>query len=369
VSATTLLAGSDHERVLVVQDARSGLRAVIAVHSTALGPAVGGLRMMPYPDLDAAVFDALRLSAAMSLKNAAAGLGLGGGKAVIVSGPADDGDTRRARLIAFAGALESLGGSYFTAEDVGTSPQDMELLATRTRYVLGLPPERGGTGDPSPVTARTVLGAIRDGVRVRLGRDSLAGLRIGVVGVGKVGGALAEALAAEGAELVLADQSHARAGELAQRLDAQVSTPDALLRERLDVLAPCATGEMIDAALASELSCAVIAGAANNPLVDDAAAEALHARGILYVPDFLANCGGMLNVAAEYRRAGDGFVEAGVVAARERLRAVLDAAASSGRMPLDVAREQALSAIAAARADGDGDGDGDGIDAAGSPRI
>jgi leucine dehydrogenase len=352
MSAATLLAGADHERVLLVQDPDSGLRAVIAVHSTALGPAVGGLRMKPYPDLDAAVFDALRLSRAMSLKNAAAGLGLGGGKAVVLA----DGDsapaTRRARLLAFAEALESLGGRYFTAEDIGTTPEDMELLSSRTAYVLGLPPERGGTGDPSPVTARTVLAAIEEGVRVRLGADALAGLRVGIIGVGKVGGALAEALAAEGAELVLADQSQERAAALAQRLGARAVTPDALLEERMDVLAPCATGELIDAARAESLACSVIAGAANNPLLDDRAAEVLHARGILYVPDFLANCGGMLNVAAEYRRADAAYVEAGVVAARERLRALLNAAAASERMPLDVAREQALGAIAAARAGG-----------------
>jgi glutamate dehydrogenase/leucine dehydrogenase len=296
MSAATLPAGEllercDHERVEVVQDSRTGLRAVIAIHSTALGPAVGGLRMRPYAGLDGAVRDARRLSAAMSLKNAAAGLGLGGGKAVIV----DDGTAgaqRDARLRAFADAIEALDGAYVTAEDVGTTPRDMDLIATRTAHVLGRSPELGGRGDPSPATARTVHAAVRAGVAARLGAADLAGLRVGIAGVGNVGAALARLLAADGAELTLADADAARAGALAAELGARVTETDALLRLPVDVLAPCATGEMIDAELAGDVSCSVIAGAANNPLVDDGTAAALHARGVLYAPDFLANCGG-----------------------------------------------------------------------------
>jgi leucine dehydrogenase len=331
-----LLDGCDHEHVELVQDPNSGLRAVIAVHSTALGPAVGGLRMRPYPDFDAAVRDALRLSFAMSLKNAAADLGLGGGKSVII----DDGERREERLLAFADALNRLGGRYVTAEDVGTTPADMDLMARRTRHVLGRSPEHGGKGDPSPATARTVLGAIRAAAN-----DELEGLRVGVVGVGKVGAARARLLAHAGAEVLVADADPRRA----HALGLEVRRPDELLATPLDVLAPCATGEMIDAARARELPCAIVAGAANNPLVDDRTAAVLHERGVLYVPDFLANCGGMVNVAAEYRRGGAGVVGVRIDAAEQRLRAVLDEARRDGRMPLAVAREHALQAIARAR--------------------
>jgi leucine dehydrogenase len=344
---SALLEACDHEQVELIQDPVSGLRAVIAVHSTALGPAVGGLRMRPYPDLDAAVRDALRLSQAMSLKNAAAGLDLGGGKAVIV----DDGaaDRRTERLLAFADALNALGGRYVTAEDVGTTPSDMDLMARRTPHVLGLSPEQGGNGDPSPATARTVLDAIRAGVEYRLGSSRLAGVSVGIVGVGKVGGALARLLAAEDAVLVLADADADRARALATELGTASAPAARLMGLPLDVLAPCATGEMIDAAQAAELPCAVVAGAANNPLVDDRTAAVLHERGVLYVPDFLANCGGMISVAAEYRRAGAGFVEERIDAAGVRLRSVLEEARRDGRMPLAVASEHALRAIADAR--------------------
>ncbi len=342
-----LLEGCDHERVELVHDPASGLRAVIAIHSTALGPAVGGLRMQAYPDVDAAVRDALRLSFAMSLKNAAADLALGGGKAVIVDDGTSDG--RADRLLAFADAVQALGGAYLTAEDVGTSPPDMDLIATRTEYVLGRSPQHGGSGDPSPATARTVLGAIHAGVDAHLAADGVAGLRIGVAGVGKVGASLARMLAGEGAELVLADADPNRAAALGDELGAETATPDRLLRAPLDVLAPCATGEMIDAELAGDLPCAVVAGAANNPLVDDRTAAVLHERGVLYVPDFLANCGGMVQIAAEYRSAGADFVEERIAAAGDQLRAVLAEARREGRMPLDVARERAVRAISKAR--------------------
>lgn len=301
--------------------------------------------MQPYPDLDAAVRDALRLSFAMSLKNAAADLQLGGGKAVIIDDGAAAGG-RRERLLAFADALQRLGGAYLTAEDIGTSPADMDLIATRTDYVLGRSPESGGSGDPSPATALTVLGAVRAAVHACLGVSGLAGVRVGVIGVGKVGAALARLLSQAGAQLVLADADAARAKSLGAELDAPAMTPGQLLREPLDVLAPCATGEMIDARLAAELPCRVVAGAANNPLVDDRSAAVLHERGVLYVPDFLANCGGMVSIAAEYRGEGAAFVEERIGAAADRLRAVLDEAGRDERMPLAVAREHALHAIA-----------------------
>ncbi len=341
----------EHERVELVQDPATGLRAVIAIHSTALGPAVGGLRMRDYPDLGAAVLDALRLSEAMSLKNAAADLALGGGKAVIVDDGAPVG-VRAERLLAFAAAVDALDGAYVTAEDVGTTPADMDLLATRTPHVLGRSLEQGGRGDPSPITARSVYDAIRAGAESRLGRDDLRGLRIGVLGVGKVGAALAAMLAEAGAALVLADTDGGRAAAVAGALGARTARTAELLSAPLDVLAPCATGEAIDVGLARELPCAVIAGAANNPLTDDRAAAVLHERDVLYVPDFLANCGGMVSVAAEYRGAGEAFVDDRLAAAATRLRALLAEARAQDRMPVEVAREHAWLAINGARRDG-----------------
>jgi glutamate dehydrogenase/leucine dehydrogenase len=343
--ASSPLARAEHEQVVVINEPRSGLRAIIAVHSTALGPAVGGLRLRPYADLDAALLDALRLSEAMTLKNAAAGLDLGGGKAVI----ADDGDSARRtqRLLAFADALNELGGRFITAEDIGTTTEDMDLIATRSDRVLGRSAERGG-GDPSVVTARTVLGAIAEGARACFGSPDLDGLRVAIVGAGKVGGRVAVALARRGARVLVADAVADRAWRVAAEQDGidAIAVGDALTAD-VDVLAPCAGGEVIDAGLAGALRCRLVAGAANNPLVDDDAARALAARDILFIPDFLANCGGMIAVAAQLPGAPVAVEEA-VIAAIERLRDVLDEAHRTDRLPHELARERALARVARA---------------------
>ncbi len=341
----TIDAEFDHEGLTVVQDRASGLRAVIAVHSTALGPAVGGLRWRRYPTLTAGIVDALRLSHAMTWKNAAAELPFGGGKAVVL----DDGDqTRReARLRAFAEALNGLGGRYITAEDVGTSVPDMDLLASSSPFVAGISHERGGRGDPSPTTAKTVVVAIEQGVHAKLGAD-LEGRRVAVIGLGKVGARVAAELRARGAQLLLSDIDEVRARALAADLGGVPVDVEQALRAHVDVLAPCATGEMIGLGLVPQLSCAVVAGAANNPLVDDATADALHQRGILYVPDYLANCGGMLQIAAEHHGDSDAVLAAAVRRAAARIAEVLAEASAERRAPYLVARERVLARLASA---------------------
>lgn len=332
-----------HERVVVHHDPASGLRAIVAVHSTTLGPGLGGLRFRPYPEVDAALDDVLRLSQAMTFKAAAAGLDLGGGKAVIL----DDGDTdaRERRLAAFADLVASLDGAYITAEDVGTTTADLDLVASRTPHAVGLSPERGGGGDPSPSTAQTVFGALAHAVRVQLGRDELAGTTVGVLGLGKVGLDLARRLREAGADLVLADLDPARAQEVARELDADVRDPDALVAADVDVLAPCAVGGLLTDAVADRLQARVVAGAANNILADDGVAIRLAARGVLYVPDFLANSGGLIHCSDEL----DGFdaerVAKRLEAAVARVGDVLDESAATGRTPLEVATDRALERL------------------------
>lgn len=338
----------DHEQVEVFRDHGSGLTGVIAIHSTVLGPAMGGLRISRYGDLEEQMVDACRLSYAMTLKNASAGLDLGGGKAVLL----DDGrwsEHRHERLVAVARTLNQLEGRYITAEDVGTTPDDMDLMGIHSRWVAGRSRASGGRGDPSPATARTVLGAITAAVEVADGRTGLQGVRVGVLGVGSVGARLATLLADAGAELVVADIAGERAAEVAAATGAAVTLPDTLMVADVDVLAPCGLGEVIAAATVPALRCRVVAGAANNPLTDDAAAVALHSAGILYVPDFLANSGGIIYVGAEALEICQARVESALDASMATTAALLAEAASHGVMPLALARERATSRILSAR--------------------
>jgi glutamate dehydrogenase/leucine dehydrogenase len=346
--AAALLHDDDHERIVVRQDPHSGLRMIVAVHSTALGPALGGLRVKRYPGgLREALEDVMTLARTMTLKASAAGLDLGGGKAVIL----DDGqtDTREARLEAAAGLIDELGGAYVTAEDIGTTPADMDVIARHTRYVVGRPVESGGVGDPSPVTAETVFRALRRGVQTVTGSEQLLGQRIGVIGLGKVGYPLAVALAEAGARVVACDLDPARTQRFAAEHGGETApSAEAILGLELDVLAPCAAGGMIDDALARSIDCRVVAGAANNPLTSRAVARTLHARDILYVPDFLANCGGLIHVAAEW--CGEsGSVDASIARAMERLDLAFETAEREGITPIEAAERQALARVDAAR--------------------
>lgn len=340
--ATALELG--HERVQLISDDALGLQAVVAIHSTVLGPSLGGLRVWRYPaGLAGGLEDALRLSRAMTLKAAAAGLDLGGGKAVMLAD--DRADLWPDRLQRMAREFEALNGAYITAEDVGTTTADMDFLALHTQHVVGRSESGGIGGDPSPDTARTVLAAIRAALWALDGSDALDGRVVGVLGLGKVGGQLAEWLAQEGATVVGYDPvPRAIPGvEL-------VESEQALLARDLDVLAPCALGGLIDAKLAAELRCRVVCGAANNPLTDAAAAAALADRDVLYVPDFLANCGGLVCADAERRGAGSAEVDAGLAEAANRTRAILAEARDGGETPVAVAERHAWGRIEAARA-------------------
>ena len=288
-----------HERVLVCSNPEVGLRAIIAVHSNVLGPGLGGVRMWPYASTEEALLDALRLSRGMTYKAAVAGVQLGGGKAVIIGDPKKD--KSEVLFRAFGRAVESLGGRYITAEDVGTNARDMEWIATETRWVTGLPIDRGGSGDPSPVTARGVLSGIRAAAQKRWGSPSLAGRTVAVQGLGNVGGFLAGFLHHEGALVVGCDIDRA-AVEAARDGNGVVPVePDAIYDVEADVFAPCALGAILNPQTIPRLKVGIVAGGANNQLAEpERDGAALEGRGILYAPDFVINAGGLINVYSEY---------------------------------------------------------------------
>jgi len=341
------MADDDHEQIVIRQDRETGLRFVVAVHSTVLGPALGGMRLKRYPGgLREALDDVMGLARTMTLKASAAGLDLGGGKAVMI----DDGEAhmREARLEAAARVIDGLDGAYITAEDIGTTTADMDHMAHFTRFVVGRSVSKGGGGDPSPVTAETVFQAMTRGLVAATGSGEYAGRRVGVVGLGKVGGALAAKLAEAGAEVIGCDINPdccARAAE--EHGIAMAPSAEAILASELDVLAPCAAGGLIDDALARSIDCRVVAGAANNPLTDRSVARTLMERDILYVPDFLANCGGVIHVAVEW--SGGGSEQDFIAGAMERLDVAIETAESEGTTPIEVAERQALERVEAAR--------------------
>jgi leucine dehydrogenase len=341
------LVSIDHEALVVRKGARSGVYTVIAVHSTALGPALGGCRMTSYDSTAEAVRDALRLSRGMTYKSAAAGLPLGGGKSVIAMEPGVD---REAMLLDLADTVESLGGLYITAEDVGTKPSDMELIRTRTEHVVGLPPEKGGVGDPSPFTAAGVEAAMRACVGKRFGDESFAGRSVAVVGVGSVGEGLARSLGAQGAELILADINEAKRG-LAEELRARWSDPESAMLAEVDVLAPCALGGVLNEETIPALRCQIVCGAANNQLSREELAEAVAERGIIYAPDFIANAGGIIHAAEEHAGEHDpDRVAQRVEGIHDVVVEILEESESSGRTPLSAGYEIAGRRLEAGRA-------------------
>jgi leucine dehydrogenase len=329
----------EHELLHLFHDAETGVRGAVAIHSTALGPAMGGLRLHAYATTSDAVTDALRLARAMSLKNAAAGLDLGGGKAVLI----DDGNwhDRSRRMRAVGLIVDDLEGRYITAEDVGTTPDDMDDIAQMTSHVAGRPVDRGGRGDPSPSTARTVFGAIKSAALLQLDTADLAGVHVGVQGAGNVGSRLVELLVDAGARVSVTDVVPARAHDVAARLGATPRPIDGFILGDYDILAPCALGGAITAPDVARLTCVAIAGAANNPLASPDLADALHQREILYVPDFLANCGGIIHVGAEVLDIDETEVEARITSSIERTAALLHDARERGIAPLEVAVDQA----------------------------
>jgi leucine dehydrogenase len=330
---------------------RGGATIAIAVHSTALGPALGGARMWHYETPADGIEDALRLARAMTYKAAAAGLLLGGGKGVICTPTPErpEGELRRAMLLDFGDAVASLGGKYVTAEDVGTGAADMAVIAERTSHVVGLPGERGGSGDPSPVTARGVLAALRACLEHRFGDPSLKDVRVCVIGAGHVGGRLARLLAGGGAEVMLTDIDPRRRA-LAEEIGATWVEPEDAILVECDVLAPCALGGVIEAATVDRLRCQIVCGAANNVLADEHLAVDLTRRGIVCAPDFIANAGGLINVYAELHQLDRQAVAALVDHIGTTIGLVLDAAERHGTTPLAEAQALALQRLQGRRA-------------------
>jgi leucine dehydrogenase len=298
----------EHELVQLVHDRASGLTAIVALHSTHLGPGAGGTRFWHYAHPQGAMRDALRLSRGMSYKNAMAGLPMGGGKAVVLL------DAQRTKtpemLAAFGDAIDALGGRYVTAEDVGASEADMVAISQRTPHVCGLPAGEGEPGgDPGPFTAMGIFLGIKAAVAHKLGQVSVAGVRVALQGCGSVGGGVARLLAAEGARLTLADIDPVRARTLASELGAEAVAADVIMDVACDVFSPNALGAILDEAGIARLDCAIVAGGANNQLARREHGQLLAARGILYAPDYVINAGGIINVSLEYlaRQHGERF--------------------------------------------------------------
>jgi leucine dehydrogenase len=340
-----------HEEVVVRHGRRSGIYVVIAIHSTVLGPALGGLRLWRYAALGDAIADGLRLSDAMTYKAAAAGLDLGGGKAVLCLPPEGElhPEQRRDLMLDVGDIIESLDGRYVTAEDVGTGTDDMSIIRERTEYVMGLPIDSGGSGDPSPITARGVEAAIRASAEHRYGSDDLAGRRVTVVGLGHVGSRLAERLASDGADLGISDIDPAKR-ELAERLGARWLEPADAITAECELLAPCALGGTIDTENVDRLRCEIVCGAANNVLAERSLADRLAQREILYAPDFIANAGGLINVYGELHSLDRERLDSLVDGIGEALRRVFEAGEARSVTPLEAARALAEERLEGARA-------------------
>jgi leucine dehydrogenase len=341
-----------HEAVHAFYDEPSGLKCIIAVHSTARGPSGGGCRMWAYPSAESALEDALRLSRAMSYKNAVADLDLGGGKAVIIGNSRTD--KTPALFEAFGRAVEQVGGRYWAAEDVGISPTDLAHARRHTRYVAGLDGHPAASGDPSPVTAEGVFRGISLGVRRALGSD-LSGVTVAIQGVGHVGGFLADKLAAAGARLIVADVNSELLHEVAGRTGAKVTAPDAIFDAEAEVFAPCALGGAVSFETLARLKARVIAGGANNQLASPEVGYAVFERGLVYAPDYVINGGGIINVAAEIRALEAGaayeptWVEAKLGRLMVTLEEVLERSIDERRPAEEIAAEIARARIAEGR--------------------
>jgi leucine dehydrogenase len=329
-----------HEAVHMFTDQQSGLCAVIALHSTHLGPAAGGTRFWHYADKQAAITDALRLSRGMSYKNAMAGLPAGGGKAVIL---ADSNHMKTPALLrAFAAKVDSLAGRYITAQDVGMSEDDMVALSAHTSHVAGLP---GLGGDPGPYTARGVYLGVKAAAKRALNKDTMQGVHVAIQGIGSVGGGLARYLAADGAKLTIADVNEARAAKLADELCAQYIASDQIMTVQADIFSPCALGAILSAQSVADLQVGAIAGGANNQLASGNEDKLLLARGILYAPDYVINAGGIINVLRHMGQGGDDAVNARIDMIPARLDEIWDESAASGATPAAVADKMAQRLI------------------------
>ena len=333
-----LLRAWDGEEVAVAFDRPTQAWMFVCVHSTVLGPAAGGTRMKVYATPEDALLDGLRLSAAMTSKDAMAGLPLGGGKGVLAVPEIPAGEDRRRLLLRYGDLVESLHGTYRTACDMNTRSEDMDVVAERSAFVFGRTEAAGGSGTSAPATAVGVFHGLRAAVERAFGSAELDGRTVAIQGVGAVGGPLARMLAAEGVRLALADVDDVRAKELATELGAEHVAADAILATECDVLSPCATGGVLTADSIASLRCRVVAGAANNQLGEPADADRLAERGIVYAPDFVVNAGGIVHLASLELLGED----------RDRLDERLRAIGDTTREVLDLAAERGISTDAAA---------------------
>jgi leucine dehydrogenase len=287
----------DYEQVVFCQDKQSGLKAIIAIHDTTLGPALGGTRMWTYESEEAAIIDALRLAKGMTYKNAAAGLNLGGGKTVIIGDPRKDKSEELFR--AFGRYIQGLNGRYITAEDVGTTVADMDLIHEETDYVTGISPAFGSSGNPSPVTAYGVYRGMKAAAKEAFGTDSLEGKVIAIQGVGNVAYTLCQYLHEEGAQLIVTDINKEAVQRAVEDFGARAVDPNEIYGVECDIYAPCALGATINDDTIPQLKAKVIAGSANNQLKDTRHGDIIHEMGIVYAPDYVINAGGVINVADE----------------------------------------------------------------------
>jgi leucine dehydrogenase len=347
-NGTTPLISLDHEELVIRRGRRSGVYTIVAVHSTTLGPALGGCRLWRYRDSAEGARDALRLSRAMTLKAAACGLRLGGGKGVICAEPgaAPSGRRRRDMLLDFADTVDVLEGDYITAEDVGTSARDMVVIAERTKHVAGLPAARGGSGDPSPVTALGIEAAMRACCERRFGTRDLAGRSVAIVGTGRVGSKLARRLARAGADLILADIDETKRALVKELPRARWADPNVALQADVDVLAPCALGGAINETNVGLLRCRIVCGSANNQLAHEGLADDLAAQGVLYAPDFIVNAGGLINVYAELKGYDPERARRRAAAIEQTMATLLEDAERSQKTPLVAAYELARRRLA-----------------------
>jgi leucine dehydrogenase len=331
------LKGKRHGQLIFFREPVSGLKAIVAIHDTTLGPAIGGVRMQCYSTEDEAIDDALRLSRSMTYKAAGAGVNFGGGQTVIVGEPKKD--KSEALWRALGRFIDGLGGRYIAGQDVGTSVDDMDHMRTETRYVVGIPSSRGGSGDPSPVCAFGVVRGIEACCSVVRGSDDLGGVHVVVQGVGKAGSQVVDMLVAQGSRLTIADTDEEAVSRVTQKHGVDVVGPDEVFDVDCDVFCPCALGGIINPDTAKRFKCGIVAGAANNQLADEESGTLLHERGILYAPDYIINAGALINVADEIYGYDKERALRKTGAIKEVLLEVL-AAAREGGIPTNLAADR-----------------------------
>lgn len=344
LSITELQPPNGFERLVYAQDDASGLKTYIAIHSTACGPAAGGCRMWNYESQDAACEDVLRLASGMTRKNAIAGLGLGGGKSVIIG----DAGTKKSKALfrAFGKVVNSLNGSYYTAEDVGTSPEDMAIVSQETQYAVGLNGGSFASGDPSPFTAEGVFECLKAGAQGVFGTDDLTARRILIQGLGHVGMELARKLHLSGADLIVSDVNSTAVDIAKTKFNATACPVDAVFDMDMDIFAPCALGSILTSESVAKLSAKLVCGAANNQLASSDVAYDLQRHNITYLPDYVVNAGGIISVACEIHKQGADYRDERLAQVVTRTRDIMELSNKTGKTTTRVAEEMVQDIVA-----------------------